>query len=121
MRSRYTAYVLAEEAYLLASWHASTRPKALELSTSGVRWTGLRVLRCINGGEGDNRGMVEFVASYHLHGKAEQIHELSRFVFEQGRWFYVHGDLQQQKVARNEPCPCGSGKKYNRCCGSGVD
>jgi SEC-C motif-containing protein len=86
------------------------------LSTSGLLWTGLEIISCINGQPGENRGMVEFIASYSLNGNNEQIHELSRFVFEQGQWFYLHGDLQQQKIARNSLCPCGSGKKYKHCC-----
>ena len=117
MRSRYSAYVQADEAYLLATWHESTRPELLDLSSSGLVWTGLKVIRCTNGLSGDSRGMVEFIASYQLNGKDGQVHEMSRFVFEQGRWFYLDGDLQQQKVARNAACPCGSGKKYKRCCG----
>ena len=116
MRSRYSAYVLGEEAYLLASWHADTRPAALNLSASGVVWTGLEVIRVRKGQADDKEGSVEFIARYRLNGSKEQIHELSRFVFEQGQWFYLDGDLRHQKIARNAACPCGSGKKYKRCC-----
>jgi len=90
MRSRYTAYYQNAEEYLLASWHESTRPAALNLSTQGnIKWTGLKVL-----GHTSKiaTATVEFVARFKINGKAGKIHELSRFVKEQGRWFYVDGD-----------------------------
>lgn len=90
MRSRYSAFVRNEEAYLLASWHSDTRPKALGLSDQEpVKWVGLKVLNHTS--EGD-KATVEFIARYRVNGKAEKIHELSRFIKEQGRWFYVDGD-----------------------------
>lgn len=92
MRSRYTAYVLADENYLLDTWHASTRPARLGLAdAASVNWLGLQVLRVEGGGPGDSDGVVEFVARYKPAGRAERLHETSRFVREDGRWFYLDG------------------------------
>lgn len=89
MRSRYTAFVLGRCDYLRQTWHASTRPADLALDPA-ARWLGLevRVHRVIDG----TRAEVEFVARYREAGRAVRLHELSRFVREQGRWFYVDGD-----------------------------
>lgn len=95
MRSRYSAYVLGLEAYLLASWHSSTRPESLDLDLQEpTTWLGLEVKRSVTQG---NQAEVEFVARYrHKGGPAHRMHELSRFVFEEGRWFYVDGDLKSR-------------------------
>jgi SEC-C motif-containing protein len=95
MRSRYCAYVLGDEHYLLATWHASTRPSALDLHTdTATRWLGLEVKR--HGVDADaDRAQVEFIARYRVGGgRAVRLHELSRFVREDGRWYYVDGDVQ---------------------------
>ncbi|HSC78742.1 MAG TPA: YchJ family metal-binding protein [Chitinolyticbacter sp.] len=93
MRSRYSAYVLGLEAYLLATWHASTRPAALDLAADApVRWLGLAIKR--HEASGDT-ALVEFLARYKVGGRAHRLHETSRFVCETGRWFYVDGDLHQ--------------------------
>lgn len=93
MRSRYSAYVRRDEAYLLASWHASTRPPSLDLAAQqpAPTWLGLDVKRHVP--EGD-RAVVEFVARLRYGGgKAQRMHEVSRFVREDGRWYYLDGDL----------------------------
>ena len=93
MRSRYSAYVRRDEAYLLASWHASTRPPSLDLAAQQPppTWLGLDVKRHVP--EGD-RAVVEFVARLRYGGgKAQRMHEVSRFVREDGRWYYLDGDL----------------------------
>ncbi|HET6431393.1 YchJ family protein [Dyella sp.] len=93
MRSRYSAYVLEHEAYLLATWHASTRPAALGLAAANPApsWLGLSVKRHDTEG---NRAVVEFVARVRYGGgSAQRMHETSRFVREDGRWFYVDGDV----------------------------
>lgn len=88
MRSRYTAYVLADEAYLLATWHPDTRPAQLELAQEApVKWLGLAIKRHEDDGAG--HAIVEFVARYKIAGRAHRLHEISRFVREQGRWLYV--------------------------------
>ena len=90
MRSRYSAFVRDDLGYLLATWHASTRPAALEPNPPGLKWLGLAVRRhtVIDA----DHATVEFVARHKLAGRAERLHELSRFVREDGRWFYVDGN-----------------------------
>jgi SEC-C motif-containing protein len=93
MRSRYSAYVRGDEAYLLATWHTSTRPVALGLAAQqpAPTWLGLDVKRHAQDGD---RAVVEFVARLrHGGGKAQRMHEVSRFVREDGRWYYVDGDI----------------------------
>ncbi|QQS53638.1 MAG: SEC-C domain-containing protein [Candidatus Competibacteraceae bacterium] len=93
MRSRYSGYVLAREGYLRRSWHESTRPETLDLSGKAgtVNWLGLKIVRVEAGGSDDTRGVVEFVARYKVGGKAHRLHETSRFVREEGQWFYLDG------------------------------
>lgn len=94
MRSRYTAYALARQDYLQKTWHASTRPADLGAAvTDAVKWLGLQIKRTRAGGAADTEGMVEFVARYKMHGKAERLHEASRFVREDGQWLYVDGEF----------------------------
>ena len=97
MRSRYSAFALGRADYLLATWHASQRPAELTLE-AGIQWLGLELRRhCL---QGDSHAQVEFVARYRLGGRAPstgsgqavRLHELSRFVHEDGRWYYVDGD-----------------------------
>ena len=86
MRSRYSAFVLARLDYLLASWHASARPAQFELQP-GVKWLGLQVRE--HALTGADTAEVEFVARYRVGGRAVRQHARSRFVREDGRWFYV--------------------------------
>jgi SEC-C motif-containing protein len=91
MRSRYTAYVLANEPYLLATWHSSTRPRSIAFDQQ-QRWLGLKVLDSKVTGEWTAE--VEFIARYRIGGfPATRLHERGRFVHEAGRWFYVDGDI----------------------------
>ena len=90
MRSRYTAFVLQRADYLRATWHASTRPAVLDFD-AGAKWLGLEVRR--HRATGDDSAEVEFVARYRVQGRAVRLHENSRFVREEGRWFYVDGDF----------------------------
>ncbi|QWT25329.1 YchJ family protein [Subtercola sp. PAMC28395] len=92
MRSRYSAFVLGDEPYLLATWHSSTRPVTLGLDPA-QRFYRLDILSKAGGGMLDRSGTVEFVARFRLDGRAGRLHETSRFVSEGGRWFYVDGDL----------------------------
>ena len=91
MRSRYSAFVLDRLDYLLATWHASTRPASLAPNEPGLRWLGLTVRhhRVLDA----DRAEVAFVARSKLGGRAHRMAETSRFVREDGRWFYVDGDL----------------------------
>jgi SEC-C motif-containing protein len=92
MRSRYTAYTLLREAYLLSTWHSSTRPSALDLADDvKTKWIALEVKR--HEQQDADHAIVEFVARYKVNGRAHRLHEVSRFVREGGRWFYIDGDM----------------------------
>jgi SEC-C motif-containing protein len=89
MRSRYSAFAVGDAGYLLATWHPSTRPAALDLDP-GIRWLRLDILGRTGGGMLDSVGTVEFTARYRMGpGRAGEQHERSRFVREGGRWFYL--------------------------------
>ncbi|MFG2206796.1 YchJ family protein [Streptomyces sp. NPDC048638] len=88
MRSRYSAFVVGDDRYLLRTWHPTTRPAGLELD-SGQRWTGLEILGATGGSAFHTEGTVEFRAHYTLQGRAGSQYENSRFVREDGRWLYV--------------------------------
>ena len=86
MRSRYSAYAIHDEQYLLDSWHESTRPDHIEAHPL-VRWIRLKII------DADScKHSVEFVATFRLNGKAHKLCEKSRFVFENGRWFYLEAE-----------------------------
>lgn len=90
MRSRYTAFTRCDEQYLIQSWHPDTRPQNLNLvDQKNIKWVGLKILRHE---PAESSATVEFVACYKVNGKAEKIHELSRFIKQDSRWFYVDGD-----------------------------
>ena len=122
MRARYSAYVTESVDYLKAS---STRAAQEEFDENASRawcraatWHGLEIIRA----EGDE---VEFRATYTANGEFCNHHELSKFVREDGEWKFADGEFvsekpvvrEEPKVGRNDPCPCGSGKKYKKCCG----
>ncbi len=91
MRSRYTAFTQGHETYLLATWHASSRPVSLELDEAPApKWVGLQVLRVEQ--QDGTHALVEFVARYKVNGRAFRLHEISRFVLESGKWFYLDGE-----------------------------
>jgi SEC-C motif-containing protein len=129
MRSRYTAYTLGNIDHVVATHDPATRDTvdraASEAWSKQSTWLGLDVLATEAGGAADETGMVEFVAKFTLAGRVQQHHERSRFRKEDGHWYYVDGDVQKArpverdapKVGRNEPCPCGSGKKFKKCHG----
>ena len=96
MRSRYGAYVVGLIDYLLATWHPSTAPGELELSP--VKWIGLEVLHAESAGDA---GVVEFVALCRVNGRAERMHETSRFVREAGRWYYIDGQMVAEENPRS--------------------
>lgn len=123
MRSRYTAYTRQDDNYLLNTWHPDTRPSEKPSEDKNTVWTGLEVIRTEEGKENDSQGIVEFIANCTVKGTTSHLHEISRFVYEGDRWYYLDGQGQQPvrrdtpKVGRNDPCPCGSGKKFKKCCG----
>lgn len=96
MRSRYTAYTLGREDYLLATWHHSTRPALLELAAEPrSKWLGLEVKR--HEQPESDHAVVEFVARYKVGGRAHRLHETSRFAREAGQWLYMDGDIENLK------------------------
>ena len=92
MRSRYTAYTQCNDAYLKSTWHASTRPAGAIARDDGMKWLGLDVRRHVCAGDG---ATVEFVARYKIGGRAHRLHEISRFVREQGQWYYLDGSFPE--------------------------
>ena len=92
MRSRYSAFVVMDPAYLLRTWHASTRPGSIGLD-SDMQWRRLDILNTAKGGPLDTTGTVEFAAHYRLDGERGVQRELSRFLRENKQWFYVDGDV----------------------------
>lgn len=92
MRSRYSAYVLHLGEYLRATWHASTRPDELDLSADDTKWLGLDVRKHLQVDAA--HASVEFVARYRIAGRGHRLHEISCFVREDGRWFYVDGEMR---------------------------
>lgn len=96
MRSRYTAYVLKLEGYLLQTWHPDTRPYTLDLAEeTSMKWLGLEIKRFE--ATGKNSAIVEFVARYKANGKAGKLHEVSRFVAMAGKWYYVDGQFPDEQ------------------------
>jgi SEC-C motif-containing protein len=91
MRSRYSAYALKLEDYLLATWYPDTRPAALGLATDNTKWIGLAVNNHTI--ESTDSATVEFVARYKIGGRAGRLHEVSRFVRQAGQWHYVDGKI----------------------------
>lgn len=90
MRSRYSAFVRADQAYLLATWHPETRPSRVRFDEQ-QRWLGLKVRSTQAGDASDLTGEVEFVARFKIAGKGYRLHERSRFAKIDGRWFYLDG------------------------------
>lgn len=116
MRSRYTAYALGMVDYLLDSWHPRTRPAQLDMHDAPT-WLGLSILDTHHGQVGDDEGEVEFEARFTHPDGVAVMHERSRFRRHEGRWVYLDGTPGKHRPGRNSACPCGSGKKYKRCCG----
>ena len=121
MRSRYSAYVLNDMNYILNTWHPSTRPASL--ANDETHWLGLTIIDRQHGEPPYTDGTVEFIARHEHNGQFGQLHEVSRFQYENGRWYYCDGEIRDnantnhKKIGRNQPCPCGSGLKYKKCCG----
>lgn len=91
MRSRYSAFVMEDEAYLLRSWHASTRPPSITFD-SASKWIGLKIVSSTDGTESHQEGWVKFIAKYKISGKAFKLEEHSYFTKEAGNWRYVSAE-----------------------------
>ena len=130
MRSRYAAYVKVEIDYLYETTHPDHRNgydhKGTRTWAENSQWEGLEILDTRAGGPDDGEGEVEFIARYREKGIRKQHHELAHFKKTNDRWYFTDGSSVAQKpiqrtepkVGRNDPCPCGSGKKFKKCCGS---
>ena len=127
MRSRYAAYVTHAVDYIVETCSEDEKDKIDIAQTRAwsekSKWLGLKILSSEKGGQADTEGTVEFEALYEMDGLSEVHHERARFKKQNGRWLYTEGDVKPKtvirttpKVGRNEPCPCGSGKKYKLCC-----
>lgn len=92
MRSRYSAYVLKLENYIQKTWHATTRPNNISNEQVPVKWIAL-IIKQTKLSEHPNEAFVEFEARYKINGKAEKMHEVSRFIYENGEWFYIDGEV----------------------------
>jgi SEC-C motif domain protein len=127
MRSRYSAYVKVETDYIFETTHPKHREgydaEGTKAWAEGAEWQGLEIVSIKNGGSGDGTGEVEFIARYREKGEAREHHERALFKKEQAGWLFTDGrpvgrqPAKAVKTGRNEPCPCGSGQKYKKCCG----
>ncbi len=127
MRSRYSAFYQNNADYLINTLHPSKRSETdredLEKNFSDCRWIKLEVRKTLKGKPGDEEGEVEFIAYLMQKDVLSQLHERSRFVYEDNQWFYLDGEIYDTPeritlpLGRNEPCWCGSGKKYKHCHG----
>ena len=126
MRSRYSAFVKNKVDYVVNTHHPDTRDSVdlVEIKNwaSNSEWKGLEILGSENGLESDEEGLVDFIAKYEVDGEFIQHKERSLFKKDDGRWFFYNAasldpvKREGPKVGRNDPCPCGSGKKYKKCC-----
>jgi len=131
MRSRYSAYTKADMKYIERTMSGQAAKgfdaKKGERWARSVTWRGLRIVKASPVEQG-NRGTVEFIAYYEEHGRLQQMHEISVFRKKDGGWQYIDSLPNETnpalspaantapKVGRNDACPCGSGKKYKKCC-----
>jgi SEC-C motif-containing protein len=129
MRSRYSAFAKAQTDHIFESTHPDHRQdqsrKSIQKWAEQSEWLGFEILSVSGGAAADEEGRVEFVATYREKGTRKRHHELATFKKKDGDWYFYDGTpgSQQQvvrdapKIGRNDPCLCGSGKKYKKCCG----
>lgn len=128
MRARYSAYVVGEIEYIIESTYPDKRSECDEKSirewSENSEWHGFEVLSTEGGQVGDSEGKVEFTARFTEDRINKTLHETGTFKKSDGVWYYVDGVMHAskpfvraaEKISRNAPCPCGSGKKYKKCC-----
>lgn len=127
MRARYTAYVNAEMDFLFTSTHPGHRKEYDHAGTKewaeNSEWLGLEIIDTTKGGPDDSDGEVEFIARFKEKGLSRSHHECAQFKREKGVWYFTDGRLVKprpvtvSKIGRNDPCSCGSGLKFKKCCG----
>jgi SEC-C motif-containing protein len=130
LRSRYTAFTRGDIDYILATHHTKTRGEIkreeIEEWSKNSKWLGLEIQQKAGGEASDDQGQIVFLARYEADGKVNDHWEHSLFQKENGEWRFVDAQGVQQgpirrtapKIGRNDPCTCGSGKKYKKCCGA---
>ena len=129
MRSRYSAFVKTEIDYIYNTvspeQQKDFKREDVTVWSKDSEWEGLEILNTSEGGQDDEAGTVEFIARFRQDGKLIEHHELARFEKIDNQWLFVDGSTpkpkpvkrENPKIGRNAPCPCGSGKKYKKCCG----
>lgn len=129
LRARYTSHYLKEAAFIINTTHPDQRTPEDEAAYEdwfrNADWTQLEILNIQNGGVNDTQGQIEFIAHFSDNDGSHRHHELSTFKKLNGRWYFYDSKTpkvkqyirKQPKIGRNQPCPCGSGKKYKKCCG----
>jgi SEC-C motif-containing protein len=129
LRSRYTAFVHGNIGYLAETLAPDIRDEfdlvEAERIVGAAKWQGLEIRAVTGGGEDDDTASIEFMARFSLQGQQRVQHERATFGRQDGRWVCTGGEVNPKepprhvdKVGRNDPCPCGSGKKYKKCCGA---
>jgi len=129
LRARYTAHVRKDIDYIMNTVHPAKRKaserKGIEEWSENTEWRKLEIIEVTGGTSDDSEGRIEFKAHYKGEEGDAIHHELSRFKKSRDRWFFFDGkpathkqvSRATPKIGRNDPCPCGSGKKYKKCCG----
>jgi SEC-C motif-containing protein len=128
MGARYAAYALHQVDFILGTQHPEKREDAdregTERWSRESEWLGFEILKTERGGPEDSDGLVEFAARYKLKGVTFTHRERAQFKKQEGTWYFWDGEQiaappahNDTVVGRNDPCPCGSGKKYKKCCG----
>ena len=117
MRSRYCAFVMQDLSHVINTWHPTTRPQPTDIHFDKCKWLGLTIAS-ISRKPDESIGTVTYSARYLYNNCLFIIEECSSFRWENDRWFYYDGDVRSSntKIAKNGSCPCGSGKKFKRCC-----
>ncbi len=129
MRARYTAYAKTAVNFIIST---TTEEKRKDCDEKAIRdwseqstWHKLEIVSTVKGGPDDTEGTVEFIAHFSEGGVEKNYHEIGSFKKTDNTWLYVDGEIQKQKpyvradekISRNDPCSCGSGKKFKKCCG----
>ncbi len=133
MRARYTAHTLADVDFIIASHHPDTRHEINESTTrdwaKNSQWLGIDIHSVTGGTHNDDKAEIEFVVSYRdSNGERQRHHEVSEFEKKDSKWYFKDAQTpkieqfrrNQPKVGRNDPCSCGSGKKFKKCCGGNI-
>ncbi|MCB2217031.1 YchJ family protein [Desulfofustis glycolicus] len=131
MRARYSAYVQGQVQFIYQSTYPDKRSgyseQEIEAWSRNSEWQGLTIIATHQGGPEDETGTVEFIAAYTEKDRPVRHHEIASFRRHEGGWYFYDGQppparpvvRDRPKVGRNEPCPCGSGLKFKKCCGRG--